>query len=100
MHDPYARWQPCAVAVNPSTNKVYVANCGNNTVTVINGANDTLLVNVPLGDLGELVAVYRQHGPGYRGLVTRIEATDCLIDQIVYKLYGLTEDEIAIVESG
>ena len=76
--------------MNPSTNKVYVANCG----------NDTLLVNVPLGDLGELVAVYRQHGPGYRGLVTRIEATNCLIDQIVYKLYGLTEDEIAIVESG
>ena len=31
-------------------------------------------------------------------LLKRIEATDGLIDQIVYKLYGLTEDEIKIVE--
>ncbi len=31
-------------------------------------------------------------------LLKRIEKTDKLIDQIVYKLYGLTEDEITIVE--
>ena len=31
-------------------------------------------------------------------LLNRIEATDRLIDQIVYKLYGLTQDEIKIVE--
>ena len=31
-------------------------------------------------------------------LIDRIEATDGLIDQIVYKLYGLTEEEIKIVE--
>jgi hypothetical protein len=31
-------------------------------------------------------------------LIARIAATDWLIDQIVYQLYGLTEDEIAIVE--
>lgn len=31
-------------------------------------------------------------------LKARIEATDDLIDQIVYRLYGLTEAEIAIVE--
>ena len=28
----------------------------------------------------------------------RITRTDTLIDQIVYKLYGLTDEEIAIVE--
>jgi hypothetical protein len=33
-----------------------------------------------------------------RPLLTRIEATDRLIDRIVYQLYGLTEEEIAIVE--
>ena len=49
-------------------------------------------------NLSDLVAVYRAHSPAYRGLVARIEATDWLIDQIVYKLYGLTEEEIAIVE--
>jgi hypothetical protein len=32
-------------------------------------------------------------------LKTRIEMTDKLIDQIVYKLYGLTDEEIAIVEA-
>lgn len=31
-------------------------------------------------------------------LKARIKATDALIDEIVYKLYGLTEEEIKIVE--
>jgi len=31
-------------------------------------------------------------------LLSKIESTDNLIDQIVYKLYGLTEEEIEIVE--
>jgi hypothetical protein len=30
--------------------------------------------------------------------VTRIEATDALIDQVVYRLYGLTKEEIAGME--
>lgn len=34
-----------------------------------------------------------------RPLSDRIEATDRLIDAIVYRLYGLSEDEIALVES-
>ncbi len=33
-------------------------------------------------------------------LMERIAATDGLIDQIVYRLYGLTEEEIRIVEVG
>jgi hypothetical protein len=45
-----------------------------------------------------LTRVYEAHAPGYRALVTRIEETDDLIDQIVYRLYGLTEEEIAVVE--
>ena len=31
-------------------------------------------------------------------LLARIAATDLLIDLIVYRLYGLTEDEVAVVE--
>ena len=31
-------------------------------------------------------------------LFTRIQGTDALIDQIVYQLYGLTDEEVAIVE--
>jgi type I restriction-modification system DNA methylase subunit len=48
--------------------------------------------------LSALTRVYNDHAPRYRDLVQRIERTDWLIDQIVYKLYGLTEEEIAIVE--
>jgi hypothetical protein len=31
-------------------------------------------------------------------LQRQIEATDATIDKLVYELYGLTEDEIGIVE--
>ena len=34
-----------------------------------------------------------------RPLLARIEATDRLIDRIVYQLYGLTKEEIAVVEA-
>ncbi len=41
---------------------------------------------------------YNESTGKLKPLMGRIEATDRLIDQIVYKLYGLTEDEIKIVE--
>ena len=31
-------------------------------------------------------------------LLTRVQSTDELIDQVVYQLYGLTDEEIAVVE--
>jgi hypothetical protein len=37
-------------------------------------------------------------GSARAALETRIAATDRQIDQLVYKLYGLTEEEIGIVE--
>jgi len=49
-------------------------------------------------DLSDLVSVYRKHSPTYRQLVARIASTDRLIDLIVYTLYGLTEEEVGIVE--
>jgi len=58
----------------------------------------TRLLAGRIGNLSELVEVYRKHAPDQKELVQRIEATDELIDQIVYRLYGLTEDEIGIVE--
>jgi hypothetical protein len=42
--------------------------------------------------------VYREHHPAYRELVERIQSTDDLIDQVVYRLYGLTKEEIQVVE--
>jgi len=46
----------------------------------------------------QMVDVYRERHPPYKRLVERIASTDALIDQIVYRLYGLTEEEIAVVE--
>ena len=51
-----------------------------------------------VANLSDLVGVYRKHHPTYRQLVGRIAATDRLIDLIVYRLYGLTEEEVAVVE--
>ena len=45
-------------------------------------------------DLAPLAAVEAELAEVQR----KIRLTDDLIDQIVYKLYGLTEEEIAIVE--
>jgi hypothetical protein len=50
--------------------------------------------------LSEVVGVYRSHHPAYRALVRRIAATDRLIDLMVYRLYGLTAEEVAVVEGG
>jgi hypothetical protein len=51
-------------------------------------------------NLSDLVHVYRKYHPRYHELSDRIGRTDYLIDQVVYRLYGLTEEEIAIVEGG
>jgi hypothetical protein len=41
------------------------------------------------------------HTPQEKKMLAReIEATDAQIDKLVYELYGLTEEEIRIVEAG
>ena len=52
----------------------------------------------PVDKLSALLRVYERYAPAYRDLTERIARTDWLIDQIVYQLYGLTAEEIAIVE--
>ncbi len=49
--------------------------------------------------LSDLLDVYRAYHADYLALTQKITATDALIDQIVYQLYGLTDDEIALVEA-
>ena len=41
---------------------------------------------------------YEQSLAALRPLKSQLRETDALIDQIVYALYGLTDDEIAVVE--
>jgi hypothetical protein len=52
----------------------------------------------PLPNLSALVALHRTHAPTYTTLTHHLSQTDHLIDHIVYRLYGLTEQEIAIAE--
>ena len=42
--------------------------------------------------------VYRKYQPAIATLDQQISALDKLIDQIVYRPYGLTPEEIAIIE--
>jgi hypothetical protein len=50
------------------------------------------------GPLEALRAEWETSMGKLRPLLARIAATDRLIDLIVYRLYGLTEDEVAVVE--
>ena len=49
-------------------------------------------------DLVELVRVYRKYQPAIAALDQQISEIDDLINQSIYRLYGLTHEEIAIVE--
>jgi hypothetical protein len=69
----------------------------------LNRAQWMWLLRENLGDLpkmSRLVAVYEDHHAHLAPLMRRIGRTDWLIDQVVYQLYGLNEEEIAIVEGG
>lgn len=40
----------------------------------------------------------KEKGLLFRFMMPRLSTTDRLIDRIIYRLYGLTEEEVAIVE--
>ena len=50
-------YEPAAVAVNPATNMVYVVNSYDNTVSVMNAANDTVVATVNVGNQPEGLVV-------------------------------------------
>ena len=45
------------MAVNPNTNRIYVANYGSNNVSVIDGASNTVVATVAVGSDPDGVAV-------------------------------------------
>jgi hypothetical protein len=50
-------------------------------------------------DLVNLTKAFRERQPPIASLDKRIAATDRLIDQVVYRLYGLAAEEVAEVET-
>lgn len=49
--------------------------------------------------LSDMLDVYARYSREYKDKYLSRESTDALIDQIVYKLYGLTEEEIETIEA-
>ena len=56
-------------------------------------------IKMSLGDEAEWEAYFLAEQTKARQLMLQIETTDSDIDQMVYKLYNLTDDEIAIIEA-
>ena len=52
-----------------------------------------------VSNLTDFLEVYCRYTDQYRQVTDALEKTDNLIDQIVYALYGLTANEIALVEA-
>lgn len=55
-------------------------------------------VKIPISKKSELLEYFEKAKKELAGLKAHIDATDREIDQMVYKLYDLTEEEIKIVE--
>ena len=49
---------PTGIAINPTTNRVYVANSMSNSVSVIDGATDFLITTVTVGNAPQVVFTY------------------------------------------
>jgi YVTN family beta-propeller protein len=50
---------PRAIGVDFNLNKIYVVNTGGNTVSVIDGTNNTNVKNIPVGEFPISIAVDR-----------------------------------------
>ena len=56
---------PCAIAINSRTNRVYVLNYADETVTVIDGAANRVLATLPVGNHPQAIAVDEDANQAY-----------------------------------
>lgn len=63
-----------------------------------NAFEDFALLAGRIPNLANIVDVYEKYSTDYRTLSHKLNLTDELIDEIVYKLYGLDEKEIELVK--
>ena len=68
------------IAADPTLNKIYVANTANDSLSIINGLNDTLVTNLPVGDFPTDVTVNPANGKvyvaNYGADVCQVSSTD------------------------
>jgi hypothetical protein len=67
-------------------------------VTTLEGELEKKKVKLSLAHKSEWEEYFLVEQQKALALKTQIDTTDHQIDQMVYELYGLTEDEIALVE--
>jgi len=67
---------PLDVAVNPNTNRIYVANGGSNNVSVIDGASNTVVATVGVGAIPVGVAVNPSTNRIYVGIYVANESSN------------------------
>ena len=79
---------PVGVAVDPSTNTVYVANAGDDTVSVINGATDKVTATVTVG--------YGSSGVAVNPLTNTVYVANSSADSIQLIIGTIDEDNIGV----
>jgi len=84
---------PNTIAVNPATNKAYAVSSTNATVSVIDGATNTHLTDIPLGtDFPVAIAVNRKTNRIYvaneGGFETRVSVIDGSTDTLLENISG------------
>lgn len=84
--------EPFGVAVNPLTNRIYVANYSSGTVSVVNGATNTVTATIPMGSNPSAVTV--------NPLTDRIYVTHALTSGTVSVIDGTADKVTDTIEVG
>ena len=78
------------------TNAIRSVNCSARAVTATQRASRTASFGIRAEPAPTAKAPAAKHSPRFFKLPPLVELPDDLIDRILYRLYGLTEEEIAI----
>ena len=68
------------------------------TISLLDRLYDLRLPDPSAGDVADALRPFLDNAQAAAELDRQIEFTDGLIDRIVYRLYGLTDEEVAVVE--
>lgn len=80
---------PCAVAVDDSSGRAFVANFGSNTVSVIDGTSDSVVGTMRLGSKPQAIAIDSTNHKVY--VVSTHESTTTVLDGINNSMLGTVQ---------
>ncbi len=93
--------RPDSVGVNPATNRIYVSNSDNDSISVIDGAQDKVIATIPVGDhpvgVGVNPATNRIYVAKYYGGWDSVAVIDGAQDKVITTIpMGDTSAEVAV----